>query len=877
MNQKTLFILREEVKDVKKKKRKGLIAVILCLSIIASGFGSVDTQQLQKTYMQETIETIGEYIDGEEMFDYLSYIYLGWRTTGGRWQNQVIDTFIVDQLEQAGYTGAGAGETVSTAKSANDMSSATDDDYVWVTYFNDIDTLTWDPEYAKLEVTAAGDFEGKDQLIERINVESFAFNPTTDTYLSHYGMDSIDDMWEWITEKDADGNRINVLNGEEAELNKRVHLAWNSCFTEEAGTDPADAVGVTGEVVYIGTTNGTTWSEGYTAAELEGKVLLSDSSLRNTFTLAQNVGAVAVASKASLDDVNTPKDEDGNIIEPFYQSARYASGATLATTAAQTATGNPIVEWQLSNDQYDALIELLEKSDDPVVINSVSIGTTYAMNDNDYGSKGQAIAIAEIKGSTNPEERIFLCAHVQEPSSNDNATGAATLLGIATAMKRMIDDGVLERPERTITFMWGDEMEMATCYMNSHTEEKENIVAVLDLDMTGEDPDKTGGVMRIEKTPDPSAIYNYTLDELPWEDGSYYDETFKNSDGEFVRLPDSHTLWGAGSISGLFQDGFYLNDLYMYAAQSVISYHDSTFRVEVCPYEGGSDHSRFLAQGIPALLTWHFSDYTYHTSVDTLNMSSAAEMENVGITSLGAALMMANATDENEEVAIELLTEVRNAALERFDTEQQNTLNHQIYVEGNSGDYATALVDEIEVLGAWHDWYQEALLSIEDSLLENPSEEYIALRTQYQLELEERYDQALRFAEEMIRENPGHTDLIHVPAVEATPEADGNMEYWYCGYCGKYYADEACTQEILIDDTVVKYVPEEEKSETSTDGQDYEDPDRDDESIESITSSDTPKTGDTNDLLVFIAIGAASAAAAVTTVIIWRKQNRQEG
>ena len=151
-----------------------------------------------------------------------------------------------------------------------------------------------------------------------------------------------------------------------------------------------------------------------------------------------------------------------------------------------------------------------------------------------------------------------------------------------------------------------------------------------------------------------------------------YDDTFKDTSGEFVRLPDSHTLWGAGSISGLFADGYFLNDLYMYATQSVIKYHDNTFRVDVCPYEGGSDHSRFLAQGIPALLTWHFTDYTYHTSVDTLNMSSADEMENVGITSLATALIMANATDDNEELAVEMLTEVRNAAFERFEKEQQN-------------------------------------------------------------------------------------------------------------------------------------------------------------------------------------------------------------
>ena len=564
-----------------------------------------------------------------------------------------------------------------------------------------------------------------------------------------------------------------------------------------------------------------------------------------------------MASKASLDDVNTPKDEDGNIIAPFDKSARYASGASLSTTKAQTEKGNPIVEWQFSNDQYEALKELLEKASEPVTVKSVSIGDTYAMNNNDYGSKGQAIALAEIKGSTKPEERVFLCAHVQEPSSNDNATGVATLLGIATEMKKMIDDGTLERPERTLTFMWGDEMQMATCYMNSHEAEKEKIVAVLNLDMTGEDPDKTGGVMRIEKTPDPSAIYNYTLDTLPWEDGKGYDDTFKDTSGEFVRLPDSHTLWGAGSIKGMFQEGFYLNDLYMYATQNVIEHHDSTFRVDVCPYEGGSDHSRFLAQNIPALLTWHFSDYTYHSSVDTLNMSSATEMENVGITSLSAALMMADTTDSNQANAAEMLAEVQKAAMDRFEKEQQNTLNHQIYAKGNGGDYAQALEDEKVVLKAWHDWYQEALLSVEDSLLESPSAEYKELRAQYQLELELRYDQAVKFAEEMIREEPGHTDLKNVPAKEATELEDGNIEYWYCGYCGKYYADQACSEEITLADTVLKFVSEEENPPVDQNDPATVDP------KDPAGSDNTPKTGDESGIMLFVLLLAASASAAV--------------
>lgn len=65
-------------------------------------------------------------------------------------------------------------------------------------------------------------------------------------------------------------------------------------------------------------------------------------------------------------------------------------------------------------------------------------------------------------------------------------------------------------------------------------------------------------------------------------------------------------------------------------------------------------------------------------------------MENVGITSLSAALMMADTTDSNQANAAEMLAEVQKAAMDRFEKEQQNTLNHQIYAKGNGGDYAAS-------------------------------------------------------------------------------------------------------------------------------------------------------------------------------------------
>ena len=58
--------------------------------------------------------------------------------------------------------------------------------------------------------------------------------------------------------------------------------------------------------------------------------------------------------------------------------------------------------------------------------------------------------------------------------------------------------------------------------------------------------------------------------------------------------------------------------------------------------------------------------------------------------------------------------------------------------------------------------------------------------------------------------NPAnHTALQHVDAKAATTEAEGNIEYWYCAGCGKYYSDAAAVNEITQAQTVTaKLMPE---------------------------------------------------------------------
>ena len=78
-----------------------------------------------------------------------------------------------------------------------------------------------------------------------------------------------------------------------------------------------------------------------------------------------------------------------------------------------------------------------------------------------------------------------------------------------------------------------------------------------------------------------------------------------------------------------------------------------------------------------------------------------------------------------------------------------------------------------------------------------------------------------------------HTDLKHFPAKAATEDSEGNIEYWYCGGCGKYYSDKDGTKEIAKADTVTAKLPK------------------------------SPPTGDTSNLMLWIALLLASGGIAV--------------
>ena len=90
-----------------------------------------------------------------------------------------------------------------------------------------------------------------------------------------------------------------------------------------------------------------------------------------------------------------------------------------------------------------------------------------------------------------------------------------------------------------------------------------------------------------------------------------------------------------------------------------------------------------------------------------------------------------------------------------------------------------------------------------------------------------------------------HTNLKHFQATAATKTTEGNIEYWYCEGCGKYYSDKDGTKEIKKADTVTAKLKDDSKS---------------------------PQTGDTSNLALWIALLFISGGASIGTTVVSRKK-----
>ena len=123
-----------------------------------------------------------------------------------------------------------------------------------------------------------------------------------------------------------------------------------------------------------------------------------------------------------------------------------------------------------------------------------------------------SIATAMIRGADprlSQEEIVFSC-HLDHPNpgANDNASGCATILEVGVTLAKLIKDGKIPRPARTIRFVWPPEIEGTMVVLNAKPEWAKRIKAVVHMDMVGGGPE-TKAVFHVSAGPGslPSFVY----------------------------------------------------------------------------------------------------------------------------------------------------------------------------------------------------------------------------------------------------------------------------------------------------------------------------------------------------------------------------------
>ena len=102
-----------------------------------------------------------------------------------------------------------------------------------------------------------------------------------------------------------------------------------------------------------------------------------------------------------------------------------------------------------------------------------------------------------------------------------------------------------------------------------------------------------------------------------------------------------------------------------------------------------------------------------------------------------------------------------------------------------------------------------------------------------------------------------HSDLKHFPAKAATKTAEGNIEYWYCSGCKKYYKDAKATQEITKAQTVTAKLPSDNNGSNNKPGN---------------NATTSPQTGDNSNFALWIALLFISGGAVTVTTVYGRKK-----
>jgi aminopeptidase YwaD len=379
--------------------------------------------------------------------------------------------------------------------------------------------------------------------------------------------------------------------------------------------------------------------EGELSEVLDGREVKIASYAAEPIVLAEDSESADVT--ADLVDVGTgTKEADyaGKDVKGRIVLVSVAAGAAqdIAVGKFQAAgiisyAQNQKTAWSGDNDNLVRWGHLESFSPNPTFAFMVSLKTARAMKDRLEKNEtirlhakvtaGQhpdfyRVVTATIEGS-NPnlkDEVIAFSCHLdhQRPGANDNASGCVTILEAARALQKLISDGKLDRPARTLRFIWPPEIEGTVTLLNAKPEFAQRIKVAIHMDMVGGGPE-TKAVFHVTRGPMslPSFVHDVAWSFASWLNNESYD-------------------FAAGEIS----------DYPMVAPEG----GKEPLRAEYSAYSIGSDHDVYQDSsfGIPTIYLNDWPDRYIHTNFDTAANIDPTKLKRAAFIGAASGYFLAN-------------------------------------------------------------------------------------------------------------------------------------------------------------------------------------------------------------------------------------------
>ncbi len=328
--------------------------------------------------------------------------------------------------------------------------------------------------------------------------------------------------------------------------------------------EDSESADVTADLVDVG--EGTKESD-YAGKEVKGKIVLVSAQAGAVQDLAVGkFGAVGIVSYAQ-NQKTAWWGEDENLIRWGHLETFSANKTFAFMVSLKTARG---------------FKERLAKGE-KITLHAVVKAGQHAGN--------YEVVTATIPGADPKlkEEEIAFSCHLdhQRPGANDNASGCVTILEVARTLQKLINQGDLARPARTIRFIWPPEIEGTVTLLNAKPEFAKRIKAVVHMDMVGGGPE-TKAVFHV--TRGPMSLPSFVHD-VAWAFAEFVNE-------------ESYKFAATGDAK------------YPFVAPEG---GKEPLRAEYSAYTMGSDHDVYQDSsfGIPAIYLNDWPDRYIHTNFDT--------------------------------------------------------------------------------------------------------------------------------------------------------------------------------------------------------------------------------------------------------------------